>query len=83
MLAHFGWQLTSTAMDELPLTCSLDLDGDGVFDEVISPCTTDTSATELAALPWASFATPGKHRPELVVSDGTRRLWAATTVHAN
>ncbi|MBA3548619.1 MAG: VWD domain-containing protein [Nannocystis sp.] len=80
---NFGWRLTTPAKTDPKLTCTFDLDGDGTVDEVRSPCSTDTSDTKPGLLPYGKFEAPGKHRPELVVSDGTRRVWAATTVHAN
>ncbi len=82
LATNFGWRLTPPKAGP-KLTCEFDLDGDGTVDEVRSPCPTDTSYTKPGLLPYGTFEAPGKHRPELVVSDGTRRVWAATTVHAN
>lgn len=90
LLTHFGWGTKAGDPDggvnsEKPpvLTCELDFEGDGAVDQVISPCPRETSDLKVAALPAHSFTAPGEHRPELVVSDGKRRLWAGTTVHAN
>ncbi|MBA3549029.1 MAG: VWD domain-containing protein [Nannocystis sp.] len=81
--AHFGWQIDAALKAGMQLSCALDFDADGKVDKTISPCPTSTGSLEAATLPFASFVTPGRHRPELVVSDGYRRVWAATTVHAN
>lgn len=88
LLTHFGWDVRTDGLEykQPSLTCELDFEGDGKVDQVLSPCPHDTSGSEgikLPALPVHSFDEPGEHRPELVVSDGTRRLWARTTVLAN
>lgn len=80
--ANFGWEL---AADDAAaeLRCELDLDADGAVDHVLDPCPRDTSGFKVAALPEHVYAALGKHRPELTVSDGKRRVWAATTIYAN
>ena len=86
LLTHFGWQVKgSGVMDQKPppLTCELDFEGDGIVDQVLAPCPRDTSTVNLQSLPLYSFTAPGERQPELVVSDGTRRIWAHTTVLAN
>lgn len=81
LLSHFGW---SVAADEgTKLGCDLDLDGDGVVDQALYPCTPNTTGIELASLPAHTYTDPGESRPTLVVSDGTRRMWASTSVMAN
>lgn len=42
-----------------------------------------TQKTKLLLQILHHITAPGEHRPEFVVSDGKRRLWAGTTVHAN
>lgn len=77
---HFGWQLAAPPAAQL--RCELDLDGDGQADEILDPCPHGTDGIKTAALPLHKYEL-GKHRPELVVSDGTRRIWAASRVYAN
>jgi len=82
LVTHFGWEL-DVGKDVPELTCELDFEGDGTIDHAWSPCPATTSALKVAALPMHTFHDLGEHRPELVVSDGTRRLWAGTEVLAN
>ncbi|MCY1059450.1 VWD domain-containing protein [Nannocystis sp. SCPEA4] len=82
LVTHFGWQF-DVGKSVPDLTCELDFEGDGTVDHVWSPCPDTTSGLKTAALPVHVFDALGEHRPELVVSDGTRRLWASTTVLAN
>lgn len=79
--AHFGWKLAADA--DSALTCALDLDGDGEAEKVLTPCVRDTDGIKTAALPFHTFAAVGEHRPSIVVSDGERRIWAATSIFAN
>lgn len=79
--AHFGWKLDADA--DAALTCALDLDGDGEAEKVLTPCVRDTDGIKTAALPFHTFAAVGEHRPSIVVSDGERRIWAATSIFAN
>lgn len=79
--AHFGWKLV--AEKDAALTCELDLDGDGQPEQTLAPCQLDTSGTKTAALPVRTFAAVGEHRPAIVVRDGERRIWAATSIFAN
>lgn len=82
VVTHFGWDvLADKGAGEL--TCELDFEGDGVVDEALSPCPASTADIKVAELPVHAFAQLGEHRPELVVSDGKRRLWAGTLVLAN
>ena len=82
LLARFGWNVAALHYADAPeLTCALDYDGDGAADEVLSPCPHDTSKFD--KLPEHAYGQPGEHRPEIVVSDGVRRLWARTSVLAN
>ncbi|MFZ6178920.1 VWD domain-containing protein [Nannocystis pusilla] len=79
--AHFGWKLAADA--DAALTCALDLDGDGEAEQVLTPCVRDTDGIKTVALPSHTFAAVGEHRPSIVVSDGERRIWAATSIFAN
>ncbi|MBZ5708537.1 VWD domain-containing protein [Nannocystis pusilla] len=79
--AHFGWKLAA-APDTKP-SCALDLDGDGQPEQTFDPCPLDTGGIKVAALPSHTFAAVGEHRPALLVSDGERRIWAATSIFAN
>jgi hypothetical protein len=81
LLTHFGWSFV--AEEGTTLGCDLDLDGDGVVDKGLYPCTPNTAGLKLAALPSHTYINPGESRPTIVVSDGTRRLWASTSVLAN
>jgi hypothetical protein len=82
LLAHLGWNIAGDkGLDQL--TCELDFEGDGKVDQVLSPCPANTAEMKVAALPVHTWTAPGEHRPEFVVSDGTRRLWAGTSVLAN
>jgi len=56
--------------DGNPLTCRLDLDGNGTFDHTITGCTSETSRTR-------TFATAGSRTVVLEVSDGTNATTAA------
>ena len=79
--ANFGWEIDADPAAQL--TCSFDFDGDGKADYVHDNCPANTSEISLAELPQHVFESLGRHRPELIVSDGARRVWAATTIYAN
>ncbi|WP_434427073.1 hypothetical protein [Nannocystis pusilla] len=78
--AHFGWRLTADPAAQL--RCEFDFDADGQPDVIHEPCSRTTELVKTAALPQWTYAV-GKHRPELVVSDGQRRIWAGTDIYAN
>ncbi|PCC73999.1 von Willebrand factor type D domain-containing protein [Nannocystis exedens] len=82
LVTHFGWNVRA-GKGTGELTCELDFEGDGQVDQTLSPCPATTSGIKVAGLPVHTFDQLGEHHPELVVSDGTRRLWAGTTVLAN
>jgi hypothetical protein len=67
-LMAFTWTVSDSSGD--PLTCRVDLDGDGVIDLVIPNCT-GTNYHDL------SFTTPGSHTATLEVDDGTTIVTAA------
>ncbi|MCY1063844.1 hypothetical protein OV090_03670 [Nannocystis sp. RBIL2] len=78
--AHFGWRLTADPAAQL--RCEFDFDADGQPDVIHEPCSRTTELVKTAALPQWTYPV-GKHRPELVVSDGQRRIWAGTDIYAN
>ncbi|MFY0532589.1 hypothetical protein [Nannocystis pusilla] len=78
--AHFGWRLTADPAAQL--RCEFDFDADGQADAIHEPCSRTTELVKTAALPQWTYPV-GKHRPELVVSDGRRRIWAGTDIYAN
>lgn len=78
---HFLWAIESTT--GRPLTCDLDLDGDGTFDQRIEGCRPDTLDEPIASLPARTYATPGAHVPKLVVSDGVNTVQATQEIYAN
>jgi len=81
LLTHFGWSAQIDAGK--PLACAFDLDGDGELERLVYPCEPSTAGLGVATLPAHTYLDPGEHRPMMMVSDGVRRLWASTTVHAN
>lgn len=58
-----AWQWTISDPDGSPLICSLDLDGNGVVESTISPCTS-------AAMRTITYTTAGERTARLYVSDG-------------
>ncbi|MCY0991148.1 VWD domain-containing protein [Nannocystis sp. ILAH1] len=82
LVTHFGWNILA-GKGTGDLTCELDFEGDGLVDEILNPCPTSTGDIKVDGLPVHTFDQLGEHRPELVVSEGGRRLWAGTTVLAN
>jgi hypothetical protein len=68
---------TITAPIGSVLECQVDIDGDGTFDNTLSPC-------GLTSWLAAKFTEAGRYRPRLVVTDGNGHLAeATTTVFAN
>jgi len=75
--AEFAWELDTDAKVEL--TVELDIDADGKADFVDSQC------PECGDVDFVHGQCPecfdgGEERPELFVSDGVRRVWAAASV---
>lgn len=69
-LVPLRWTVSDPQND--PLTCRLDGDGDGVWDETFEPC-------PLAASRNASDVLAGSHTGRLEVSDGSNSTVATTT----
>lgn len=78
---HYVWSIASNTGKAL--TCKLDWDGDGTFDEEIAGCAADTTQQALDQLPTFTFSKVGEHHPRLLVTDGERTVEASTTVFAN
>lgn len=67
----FTWTISDPNAD--PLTCQIDLDGNGTTETLITGCTSSSIRT-------ASFATAGTRTIRLDVSDGSTTTTATTTV---
>lgn len=78
---HFLWEIQSTT--GRPLRCDFDLDGDGTIDVSRESCVTSTAAEAMESLPAHTYATPGKHVPKLVVSDGVNTVEKTQNIYAN
>lgn len=78
---HFLWSVESTT--GRPLTCDLDLDGDGTLDQRIEGCRPNTIDDPIETLPARTYTIPGAHLPKLVVSDGIHTVQATQEIYAN
>lgn len=78
---HFTWAIESTT--GRPLTCLLDVDGDGSIDQRIEGCRANTLREPIDGLPAHSYANPGEHKPKLVVTDGVNTVDATQEIFAN
>ena len=68
------WEISDPDGDIL--TCEIDINGDGIADETLSPCTNDDTHAFIAAV-------QGRHTVTLTVSDGKERTTAEISVFAN
>ncbi len=78
---HFTWAIESNTGK--PLTCKIDFDGDGAFDQEIANCKPATASELPAALPTHTYAKVGEHVPRFVVTDGERTAEATQEIYAN
>lgn len=70
----FYWNITDADGDRL--TCTVDLDADGVADRTIAPCHSNSSVDHV-------FTEPGSHPVTLTVSDGKHSVSRTIEVFAN
>ena len=61
VVATLGWQIRDANRD--PLTCRVDIDGDGALETTVDPCTSTSSLL-------SQFDTPGSRTLTLEVDDG-------------
>jgi hypothetical protein len=78
---HFTWAIESKT--GRPLTCLLDVDGDGKVDQRIDGCRPNTLREPVESLPTHSYEAPGQHVPKLVVSDGVNTVAMTQEIFAN
>jgi hypothetical protein len=68
VVVTLSWRITDP--DGSPVTCTLDVDGDGSTDRTITPCTSGSQLVQ--------FDTPGARVPRLTATDGSAAPMAAT-----
>jgi len=78
---HYMWIIESNTGK--PLTCKIDVDGDGTIDKEIAGCSADNTKEAMASLPTFTFDKVGEHHPKLIVTDGERTVEASTKVFSN